>query len=548
MAKIRDPNLTECAMSVAPSAVTFRPIGDQTLLRGALVALLVLTAVRIGALFATPLELYPDEAQYWLWSRTLDFGYYSKPPMIAWLIALTTAIGGDAEAWVRLSGPILHMVTALALFATGRALGGARDGGPLGLMAGLIYSLMPAVQLSSFALSTDAPLLAALSISLWLYVRISGARVVADPDAAEAPVHPALFVALGLALGAAFLSKYAALYFAGGFVAHSLLVPSARRRWTPLGLMLCLGVFALVISPNLIWNATHGFQTVSHTADNAAWEAGKLGNPLSLLRFWVGQVAVFGPVAITGFGLAGWALVRAVRSGNRPSAGLWLIAGLCLLPLVLVSVQAFLSRAHANWAATAYLGASLWVAVLWARSTRLHLWLGALVGIQGALAVLVLAVLYMPSLATPLGLDNSLKRVRGWEALTQTILSEARQQPNLSAIAVDDRFLFNAMAYYGRDQWKDNTLPPLKAWVREASPQSQPEHQYPLTPDQGRTVLAVSLVPVFTQEFRRDFTRHADLGARQVRLDPKRTRDVTVFIGQDFQPRPRDPATGLPMP
>ncbi len=53
-----------------------------------------LTALRLAALFLTPLELYPDEAQYWLWSRTLDWGYVSKPPMIAWLIAATTRIGG----------------------------------------------------------------------------------------------------------------------------------------------------------------------------------------------------------------------------------------------------------------------------------------------------------------------------------------------------------------------------------------------------------------------------------------------------------------------
>ena len=68
----------------------------------------VLTVARLAALFATPLELYPDEAQYWLWSRTLAFGYFSKPPMIAWLIWLTTHIGGDGEAWVRLSAPLLH--------------------------------------------------------------------------------------------------------------------------------------------------------------------------------------------------------------------------------------------------------------------------------------------------------------------------------------------------------------------------------------------------------------------------------------------------------
>jgi 4-amino-4-deoxy-L-arabinose transferase-like glycosyltransferase len=62
--------------------------------RAAALLVLALTAARLVALFATPLELYPDEAQYWLWSRTLDFGYYSKPPVIAWAIWAATAIGG----------------------------------------------------------------------------------------------------------------------------------------------------------------------------------------------------------------------------------------------------------------------------------------------------------------------------------------------------------------------------------------------------------------------------------------------------------------------
>jgi hypothetical protein len=48
--------------------------------RATLLITAALTVVRLVALFATQLELYPDEAQYWLWSRTLDWGYYSKPP------------------------------------------------------------------------------------------------------------------------------------------------------------------------------------------------------------------------------------------------------------------------------------------------------------------------------------------------------------------------------------------------------------------------------------------------------------------------------------
>ena len=75
-----------------------------------------LTLARLLVLFVTPLELYPDEAQYWLWSRELAFGYYSKPPMLAWLIALTTGVGGDTEPWVRMSSPLLHAATGLILF------------------------------------------------------------------------------------------------------------------------------------------------------------------------------------------------------------------------------------------------------------------------------------------------------------------------------------------------------------------------------------------------------------------------------------------------
>src|SRR5580704_4278187 len=33
-----------------------------------------------------PLDLAPDEAHYWDWSRHLDWSYYSKGPLVAYLI------------------------------------------------------------------------------------------------------------------------------------------------------------------------------------------------------------------------------------------------------------------------------------------------------------------------------------------------------------------------------------------------------------------------------------------------------------------------------
>ena len=60
--------------------------------RGAAVLIASLVAIRLIAVMATPLNLGPDEAQYWRWGQHLDWGYYSKPPLIAWTIALSTSI------------------------------------------------------------------------------------------------------------------------------------------------------------------------------------------------------------------------------------------------------------------------------------------------------------------------------------------------------------------------------------------------------------------------------------------------------------------------
>ncbi len=105
------------------------PRDEAWLWRAALWLAAGLTLARIAAIFLSPLELYPDEAQYWLWSRVLQWGYASKPPLIAAFIRLTT-VASDGEAWVRLSAPLSHGAAMLALYRAGRRL----YGGPTALL------------------------------------------------------------------------------------------------------------------------------------------------------------------------------------------------------------------------------------------------------------------------------------------------------------------------------------------------------------------------------------------------------------------------------
>src|SRR3954468_11713165 len=87
-----------------------------------LAGVLAITGLRVLWIALQPADLYPDEAQYWIWSQQLAFGYYSKPPLVAWLIALTTGLFGDSEFAIRLSAPLLHAAAAVFVYGIGARL------------------------------------------------------------------------------------------------------------------------------------------------------------------------------------------------------------------------------------------------------------------------------------------------------------------------------------------------------------------------------------------------------------------------------------------
>ena len=94
---ISSPERDTTAIATWPRA-TPRAYGAWTI-----VAVIAITAIRVLWLAVQSADLYPDEAQYWFWALHPALGYYSKPPLVAWLIALTTGFFGDGEFAIRLS-------------------------------------------------------------------------------------------------------------------------------------------------------------------------------------------------------------------------------------------------------------------------------------------------------------------------------------------------------------------------------------------------------------------------------------------------------------
>src|ERR1700758_3012891 len=71
----------------------------------------------LGIILYAGIGLGPDEAQYWTWSQYLDWGYYSKPPGIAWQIWLGTKIFGNTELGVRFVSIVLSCLSSFAIYA-----------------------------------------------------------------------------------------------------------------------------------------------------------------------------------------------------------------------------------------------------------------------------------------------------------------------------------------------------------------------------------------------------------------------------------------------
>jgi 4-amino-4-deoxy-L-arabinose transferase-like glycosyltransferase len=349
-------------MAVESDKVTSAAVEEQSW-RQALWLVFALTVARLFWLADGGTDLYPDEAQYWFWSLHPALGYYSKPPLLAWLIAGTTALFGEDELAVRLAAPLLHFGTALIVYALARRLYDAR----VAVWSAAAYATLPGVSASSAIIATDAPLLFFWAAALYAFVRAresGGGR---------------WWIALGVAAGLGLLAKYAMGFWLLSALLFLLLFRDERRH-----LPRFLGAVALALAlyaPNLLWNAENGFVSFRHTRDNVDL-VGPLLHPAHFLEFLGSQFGVFGPIFFAALILMA---VTARRSFAERRAAL--LAAFALPTLAIMLLESFLSRAQPNWSAPTFVSAViLVVAWLLAPGRRAPLVAGAAFGAIAAAA------------------------------------------------------------------------------------------------------------------------------------------------------------------
>src|SRR5215470_6154535 len=209
-----------------------------------------------------PLDLVPDEAHYWDWSRHLDWSYYSKGPLVAWLI----------RAGCELAGPWSEHLIGSQMLAVRL---------PAVICGALLLTSLYVLTVQVYGRERWAVAVVALALTLPLIAAGSSLMTIDAPYTccwgwALVLVHRAVFrgstwawILAGVVLGMGILAKYTMLLFVPSVGLFLLTAPEFRRQLVWPGFWIMSLVGAACCLPVVIWNVQHDWVSLRHVSGQA---------------------------------------------------------------------------------------------------------------------------------------------------------------------------------------------------------------------------------------------------------------------------------------
>lgn len=442
-------------------------------------------------------SLYGDEAQYWVWSQEFALGYYSKPPLMAWVIRFFTSMFGDGPFVIRLFPLIAYPLSATAIYLLGKRM----FSGVHAFWVAFIFLTIPGISFSSFLASTDPLLLLFWSFGLLFLWRACETNQVK------------WWVLTGVCIGLGFLAKYAMIAFIASMMLVIVCSPQRKAIFSTMGVWISLSVSVLFLLPNLYWNMENGFVSFVHTVDNANL-AGHYFQLKYLPEFLMGQFGLLGPIL---FPVLVYLLVRKIKEIWHDPALRFLF--LFTVPLfVFFTIKAILSGAHPNWTAPAYITGVILV-VHWILEKD-HKWMLKLTVLINLIAMAALH--HHDPILNALHIERSkiiqsFKSSIYWDKVVKEVEHIADQNPSVQGVFSDDRMMTAELIYYLR-----HTNLKVGKWNTTGQVKDHFDMKYPLKS------LGVENILVVSRWMRKEeFASYAE----KVVQYP----DITVVLGRNFQ-------------
>ncbi len=360
--------------------------------------------------FSSFVAVSVDECYYWDWAKNPQMSYLDHPPMIGYLIALTTSFS-DASAFVRLPVALLSFGVSFLLYFLSLRLFAS----PFAALATVLLSNLCLLFFIGGIIATpDTPLLFFWSLFMLLFLRSVREN------------SPALWIGAGVALGFALLSKYTAVFLLPCAMIYLVWDREYRSLFFKAGPFLMAFTAFLLFLPVLVWNVENGLVSFFKQAQHGFSNHSSLWYRFAP-EFLGSQIGLVTPFLFAAMSLSAWYGFRFFRGSSA-----WKFCLSFSLPVFFFFMaKSFTQRIEGNWAAMAYIGLFLLVPVFYTalKEGRVRIpllervypvcfWGSAVSGIL--LIGLVLSHALYPYLPLPVKLDVT-KRLHGAESLAVTV-------------------------------------------------------------------------------------------------------------------------------
>jgi len=352
-----------------------------------------------------------SESYYWTWSRHIDFSYFDHPPMVAWLIRISTAVGGDTAFWTRFPSAVLFVGVCWLIYKTSMALFRDEETAFWGL---LIFNLSPLFSFGALQMVPDIPAAFFWMLFVYLVIRIL------DED------RPLLWYAAGTAIGAGLLSKYMLLPLIPSTLAmlwwHKEYRKHLLRPHIYLG-----GILGLIIfSPVLVWNYLHQFPSFKfHLVERNQEEHFSFRH---MGEFLGGQALYMSPLAWFGLLYVAWRIAKALfADGDKRFVTVFWMSVPPLAFFYFIGLWSKDSEPH--WSAFGYLMPIIaWGAFYVRNKIAWRKYTVAALGLSGLMIGLVYVHSFVPILPIKPKYDI-INELYGWDTVGKAIDDEMRQLP-----------------------------------------------------------------------------------------------------------------------
>ena len=472
-------------------------IPQKFLISSLIIIVLTFILLRVFAIVSTPLELSADEAQYWLWSKELNWGYFSKPPMIAWLIHISNIIFGDYDYSIRILAPLIHGINSLVIFRLSQEI---NNNYLAHFLSSLIWLTLPIVGVGSFLMSTDTPLMLIWTTSLLVIVKAYNSD------------NLFLWNLAGLIAGLALYAKYAALYLPLGLIIFYIINFQNEKNIRLRGLFLFILNFIIVSLPNVIWNYFNNFHTINHLSSNAVIDAPSY-SLLGSLTFLMAQVAILGPLLFIVFLLTAYNIKRL----NKLSIFLLYF----IFPVyILMFIQSFFSEANANWAASALPAITILCGYFLSKHIKFAV---PTIFSNFFICIFILIVSFNGNLIFLDLKSDPLRKLKGWNILSED-LKDTISKKKSDVVLVDRRGIAAELIYYLRNE-------NIKIRVPESSktPSNHYQLHYPLTDKENKIFYYASENSKIPESYKVGYNA-VKVGVSNVQISKKKNRIINIYL------------------